>query len=98
MKIIMRRVSMIFYSENHGYDNAKGGIPQSEKQALTDTQTDQLINTVRVLPPYVLVMIGLHAELRREEILALRWDSVSPEAPLLRFLLTYAVYPIPSSA
>ena len=22
MKIIMRRVSMIFYSENHGYDNA----------------------------------------------------------------------------
>ena len=26
MKIMMRRVSMIFYSENHGYDNAKGGV------------------------------------------------------------------------
>lgn len=22
----MRRISMIFYSENHGYDNAKGGV------------------------------------------------------------------------
>ncbi|MDD7672003.1 MAG: S-layer homology domain-containing protein, partial [Clostridia bacterium] len=28
------------------------------------------------LPPYVFVMIGLYAGLRREEILALRWDCV----------------------
>ena len=28
MKIIMRRVSMIFEIENHGYDNAKGGVYQ----------------------------------------------------------------------
>ena len=59
------------------YLSAKGGgIPQAEKQALTDTQAEQLINTVRGLPPYVFVMIGLYAGLRREEILGLQWDSV----------------------
>ncbi len=31
---------------------------------------------IRDLPPYVFVMIGLYAGLRREEILALQWDSV----------------------
>ena len=33
-------------------------------------------NTVRDLPPYVFVMIGLYSGLRREEILALQWDCV----------------------
>lgn len=59
------------------YLRAKGGgVPQAEKTALTDAQAELLINTVRSLPPYVFVMIGLYAGLRREEILGLQWDSV----------------------
>ena len=56
--------------------NAKGGIPKKEKEALTDAQVEQLLDTIRDLPPYVFVMIGLYAGLRREEILALKWDCV----------------------
>jgi len=33
-------------------------------------------DAIRGLPPYVFVMIGLYAGLRREEILALKWDCV----------------------
>lgn len=53
-----------------------GGIPQGEKTALTDEQAERLLDAVRGLPPYVFVMLGLYAGLRREEILALKWDSV----------------------
>ena len=56
--------------------NAKGGIPKKEKEALTDAQAAQLLETIKDLPPYVFVMIGLYAGLRREEILALKWDCV----------------------
>lgn len=58
------------------YLDAKGGVPQKEKQSLTDKQVEQLLNAIRGLPPYVFVMIGLYTGLRREEILALQWDSV----------------------
>lgn len=62
-----------------------GGIPQKEKAALTDEQVEQLLATVKGLPPYVFVMLGLYAGLRREEILALQWDSVylDADAPYL---------------
>ena len=62
-----------------------GGIPQTEKTALTDEQARQLLDAVRDLPPYIFVMLGLYAGLRREEILALQWDSVylDAEAPYL---------------
>lgn len=62
-----------------------GGIPQTEITALTDDQATQLLDVVRDLPPYVFVMLGLYAGLRREEILALQWDSVylDAEAPYL---------------
>ena len=60
--------------------NAKGGVPQKEKEALTDERAAQLLDTIRDLPPYVFVMIGLYAGLRREEILALKWDCVHLEA------------------
>ena len=66
--------------------NAKGGgIPQEDRQALTDEQVEQLLDAIRDLPPYVFVMIGLYAGLRREEILALQWDSVylDTDAPYL---------------
>lgn len=53
------------------YLDAKGGVPQEERQALTDEQVERLLDTIRDLPPYVFVMIGLYAGLRREEILAL---------------------------
>ena len=68
------------------YLTAKGGgIPQREKRALTDEQADRLLAAIRGLPPYVFVMLGLYAGLRREEILALKWDSVylDTDAPYL---------------
>lgn len=62
-----------------------GGIPQKEKAALTDKQVERLLSAIRDLPPYVFVMLGLYAGLRREEILALKWDSVylDVDAPYL---------------
>ena len=62
-----------------------GGIPQADKLALSDEQVEKLLNAVRGLPPYVFVMLGLYAGLRREEILALQWDSVylDSDAPYL---------------
>ncbi len=68
------------------YLSAKGGgVPQSDKAALTDEQVERLLDAVRGLPPYVFVMLGLYAGLRREEILGLQWDSVNldAEAPYL---------------
>ena len=53
-----------------------GGIPQQDKQALTDEQVERLLAAIKGLPPYVFVMLGLYAGLRREEILGLQWDSV----------------------
>lgn len=62
--------------------NAKGGgVPQEDRQALTDEQVEQLLDAIRDLPPYVSVMIGLYAGLRREEILALQWDCVFLDVP-----------------
>lgn len=68
------------------YLTAKGGgVPQQEKPALTDAQVARLLDAIRGLPPYVFVMIGLYAGLRREEILALKWDSIylDTDAPYL---------------
>ncbi len=64
------------------YLTAKGGgIPQGERLALTDEQADLLVNTVKGLPPYTFVMLGLYAGLRREEILGLQWDCVFLDVP-----------------
>ena len=46
-----------------------GGVPQEDRLALTDEQVERLLDAIRGLPPYVFVMIGLYAGLRREEIL-----------------------------
>ena len=51
------------------------------KEPLTDAQAKTLLDTIRGLPPYVFVMIGLYSGLRREEILALQWDCVFLDAP-----------------
>ena len=61
--------------------NAKGGKPAQKKNALTDEQARTLLNTVKDLPPYTFIMIGLYSGLRREEILALQWDCVHLDAP-----------------
>ena len=53
-----------------------GGVPQKDKAALTDEQVERLLDAVKGLPTYVFVMLGLYAGLRREEILALKWDSL----------------------
>ena len=65
--------------------SAKGGKPQKDKEALTDDQIVKLLSAIKGLPPYVFVMIGLYAGLRREEILGLQWDSVylDGDAPYL---------------
>lgn len=53
-----------------------GGVPQTDKIPLTDEQVEILLDAVKGLQTYVFVMLGLYAGLRREEILALKWDSV----------------------
>ena len=56
--------------------SARGGKPQKEREALSDEQITKLLSAIKGLPPYIFVMIGLYAGLRREEILGLQWDSV----------------------
>lgn len=56
--------------------SAKGGKSKNKRDALNDEQVNTLLNTVKGLPPYVFVMIGLYAGLRREETLGLQWDCV----------------------
>ena len=56
--------------------SAKGGKPTRRKEALTDEQVKTLLETVKGLPPYVFIMLGLYSGLRREEALALQWDCV----------------------
>ena len=56
--------------------SVKGGRPQKKRESLSDEQVDKLLAAIEGLPPYVFVMIGLYAGLRREEILALKWDCV----------------------
>ena len=65
--------------------SGKGGKPTKKKEALTDQQVAVLLDTVKGLPPYLFIMLGLYSGLRREEILALQWDSVylDAEAPYL---------------
>ena len=61
--------------------SAKGGKPKKEKEALTDEQVKLLLDTIRGLPPYIFIMIGLYSGLRREEALALQWDCVFLDEP-----------------
>lgn len=61
--------------------SAKGGTPQKKKEALTDSQAKKLLEAIKGLPPYVFVMLGLYAGLRREEILGLQWDCVHLDCP-----------------
>lgn len=74
------RSQLIAYNPCVGL-NAKGGKAAKKKDALTDRQTEILVDTVKELPPYLFVMIGLYSELRREEILGLQWDSVFLDVP-----------------
>ncbi len=67
---------IITYNPTRFLSSKNGGVPQKDKEALTDAQVELLLDTIRELPPYVFVMLGLYAGLRREEILALKWDCV----------------------
>lgn len=53
-----------------------GGIPRKERESLTDEEIERLLQAIRGNKVYVFVMLGLYAGLRREEILALKWDCV----------------------
>lgn len=61
--------------------SGKGGKPAKKREALTDQQVAVLLDTVKGLPPYLFVMLGLYSGLRREEILALQWDCVFLDEP-----------------
>ncbi len=74
------RSNLLDYNPSAGI-SAKGGKPKKKKDALTDEQAKMLLDAIRGLPPYVFVMIGLYAGLRREEILALQWDCVFLDVP-----------------
>ena len=67
---------IIFHNPTRHLSTKEGGVPKKDREALTDEQVERLVDTVRGLPPYVFVMLGLYAGLRREEILALKWDCV----------------------
>ena len=56
--------------------NPRGGKTPKEKKALTGEQVTTLLDAVRGLPPYPFIMLCLYSGLRREEALALQWDSV----------------------
>ena len=73
------RSQLLDYNPSVGI-SAKGGKTTKKKDALTDEQVSVLLDTVKGLPPYVFIMIGLYAGLRREEILALQWDCVLLDA------------------
>lgn len=65
--------------------NPKGGKSAKKKQALTDAQMKNLIDSVKGLPVETFVLLGLYAGLRREESLGLKWENVHLEnsAPYL---------------
>lgn len=65
---------IITYNPTRFLSQKGGGIPQKDRESLTDEQVALLMKTIRDLPPYVFVMLGLYAGLRREEILALKWE------------------------
>lgn len=65
------RSQLLDYNPSAGI-SAKGGKPVKKKESLTDKQVKVLLDTVKGLPPYVFIMVGLYAGLRREEILALQ--------------------------
>ena len=67
------RSELLDYNPSAGI-SAKGGTPAKDKDALTDEQVKVLLDTVRELPPYLFIMIGLYSGLRREEILGLQWE------------------------
>lgn len=69
------RTRLIDHNPSAGI-SAKGGIPAKGREALTDEQVKTLLDAIRGLRPYVFIMIGLYAGLRREEILALQWYSL----------------------
>ncbi len=83
-------IKCVFYSAERSQlieDNpcvgisGKGGKPAQKKEALSDEQVAVLLETIKGLPPYLFVMIGLYAGLRREEALGLQWDCVFLDDP-----------------
>lgn len=83
-------IKCVFYSAERSQllaDNpcvgisGKGGRPAQKKDALSDQQVAVLLEAIKGLPPYLFVMIGLYAGLRREEALALQWDCVFLDVP-----------------
>lgn len=80
---VYNKVNMLFKCISYSAErsellnyNPSAGISAKDKDALTDDQVKVLLDTVRELPPYLFIMIGLYSGLRREEILGLQWDCV----------------------
>ena len=77
---------IIAYNPTRFLSSKGGGVPKKEREALTDEQVNKLLEACKGLPPYLFVLLGLYTGLRREEILALQWDSVflDTDTPYLR--------------
>lgn len=61
-----------------------GGKKAEEKTALTDKQVEVLLDALKETRTHLFCMIALYAGLRREEILALKWDCIELDnVPLL---------------
>ncbi len=82
-KIFDSAVSSEIITRSPASDLKRGGIKPKEKHALTDAQSQILLNALTDTVAYTFVMLGLYAGLRREEILGLQWDCVflDNEAP-----------------
>ena len=80
-----------------------GGAKPKEKTALTPEQCEQLEEALKGTRAYIVVMIGLYAGLRREEICGLQWKDLNlkSDPPRLtvnhavRFEGNHAIYPSP---
>lgn len=63
-------------AKNPALDLKPGGKASKPKQALTELQEQQLLETVKGLRVEPMVMLGLYTGLRRGEICGLKWDCV----------------------
>lgn len=68
-----------------------GGAKSKEKDALTPEQCEQLEAALKGTRAYIVVMIGLYAGLRREEICGLRWNDIDLKSDPPRLTVNNAV-------
>ena len=73
--------------------SSKGGIAPKEKHALSDEEAETLFAALDGLPVLTFVMVAYYCGLRREEILALKWENVilDSDTPYIRVRLAWRI-------